>query len=135
MWEGGGGQDGVECGGWKWDNCNSIINKYILKTKQNKTKMVSLSAVGCLSPADRNHTTFYCWMLHGQLIPALALCGWEPFLGSRLLSSARKVPTDCCPWEWGYPLLRPHIFYQSQVDLTLLLIKSHFFQVVISYLF
>ena len=25
----GGGQDGVEWGG-KWDNCNSIINKYIL---------------------------------------------------------------------------------------------------------
>ena len=30
MWEGGGGQDGVESGG-KWDNCNSIINKYIFK--------------------------------------------------------------------------------------------------------
>ena len=30
MWEGGGGQDGVELGG-EWDNCNSIINKYILK--------------------------------------------------------------------------------------------------------
>ena len=30
MWEGGGGQDGVEWGG-EWDNCNSIINKYILK--------------------------------------------------------------------------------------------------------
>ena len=30
MWEGGGGQDGVESGG-KWDNCNSIINKYINK--------------------------------------------------------------------------------------------------------
>ena len=28
MWEGGGGQDGVEWGG-KWDNWNSIINKYI----------------------------------------------------------------------------------------------------------
>ena len=26
----GGGQDGVEWGG-EWDNCNSIINKYILK--------------------------------------------------------------------------------------------------------
>ena len=25
----GGGQDGVEWGGGKWDNCNSIINKYI----------------------------------------------------------------------------------------------------------
>ena len=30
MWEGGGGQDGVEWGG-EWDNCNSIINKYIFK--------------------------------------------------------------------------------------------------------
>ena len=27
MWEGGGGQDGVK--GGKWDNCNSIINRYI----------------------------------------------------------------------------------------------------------
>ena len=32
----GGGQDGVEWGG-KWDNCNSIINRYIKKTK-TKTK-------------------------------------------------------------------------------------------------
>ena len=31
MWEGGGGQDGVECVGGEWDNCNSIINKYIKK--------------------------------------------------------------------------------------------------------
>ena len=34
MWEGGGGQDGVEWGG-KWDNCNSIINKIL---KNNNTK-------------------------------------------------------------------------------------------------
>ena len=34
MWEGGGGQDGVECGG-EWDNCNSIINKYIKKINNN----------------------------------------------------------------------------------------------------
>ena len=31
MWEGGDGQDGVE--GGEWDNCNSIINKYIFKKK------------------------------------------------------------------------------------------------------
>ena len=31
----GGGQDGVEWGG-KWDNCNSIINKYILKKRINR---------------------------------------------------------------------------------------------------
>ena len=30
-WEGGGGQDRVK--GGKWDNCNSIINKYIKKEK------------------------------------------------------------------------------------------------------
>ena len=30
MWEGGDGQVGVEWGG-KWDNCNSILNKYIKK--------------------------------------------------------------------------------------------------------
>ena len=28
MWEGGGGQDRVDEAG-KWDNCNSVINKYI----------------------------------------------------------------------------------------------------------
>ena len=37
MWEGGGGQDGVERG--EWDNCNSIINKYILKNTPKKKKM------------------------------------------------------------------------------------------------
>ena len=35
MWEGGGGQDGVEWGG-KWDNCNSIINKYIFKKRRRE---------------------------------------------------------------------------------------------------
>ena len=35
MWEGGDGQDGVK--GWKWDNCNSIINKYIIKSKLELT--------------------------------------------------------------------------------------------------
>ena len=34
MWEGGGGQDGVK--GGKWDSCNSIINKYILKKKEKR---------------------------------------------------------------------------------------------------
>ena len=46
MWEGGGGQDGVEWGE-KWDNCNSIINKYIfLKiTYLNRIGMVELIKV------------------------------------------------------------------------------------------
>ena len=35
MREGGGGQDGVELGGG-WDNCNSIINKYIKKKLSKK---------------------------------------------------------------------------------------------------
>ena len=34
MWEGGGGQDGVESAGGEWDNCNSIINKYIFLKKK-----------------------------------------------------------------------------------------------------
>ena len=38
MWEGGGGQVGVEWGG-EWDNCNSIINKYI-KKKEQQYKLV-----------------------------------------------------------------------------------------------
>ena len=37
MWAGEGGPDGVEWGGGEWDNCNSIINKYILK-KSKKIK-------------------------------------------------------------------------------------------------
>ena len=38
MWEGGGwaGWSGV---GGKWDNCNSIINKYIKKRKKNIKNM------------------------------------------------------------------------------------------------
>ena len=39
MWEGGGGQDGVEWGG-KWDNCNSIINKYIKKKKKRTQRKI-----------------------------------------------------------------------------------------------
>ena len=35
----GGGQDGVEWGG-KWDNCNSIINKYILKKRKKRRKKI-----------------------------------------------------------------------------------------------
>ena len=31
----GSGQDGVEWGG-KWDNCNSIINKYIKKKEKER---------------------------------------------------------------------------------------------------
>ena len=40
MWEGGGwtGWSGV---GGKWDNCNSIINKYIKKKKNTKAKKMS----------------------------------------------------------------------------------------------
>ena len=36
MWEGGGGQDGVE--GGEWDNCNSIINKYIKRKETHPPK-------------------------------------------------------------------------------------------------
>ena len=32
LWEGEDGQDGVKEG--KWDNCNSIINKYIFKNQK-----------------------------------------------------------------------------------------------------
>ena len=39
----GGGQDGVEWGGGKWDNCNSIINKYIKKKKTNNHVLLLLS--------------------------------------------------------------------------------------------
>ena len=38
MWEGGGGQGGVEWGG-EWDNCNSIINKYIFKKLKKKNPL------------------------------------------------------------------------------------------------
>ena len=38
IWDREGGQDGVEWGGGKWDNCNSIISKYILKIKKRRKK-------------------------------------------------------------------------------------------------
>ena len=37
MWEGGGWAGWSGVGGGKWDNCNSIINKYI-KKKEKKEK-------------------------------------------------------------------------------------------------
>ena len=43
MWEGRGGQDGVEWGGW--DNCNSIINKYILKKSKLEKRRFILNII------------------------------------------------------------------------------------------
>ena len=42
----GGGQDGVEWGG-KWDNCNSIINKYIKKKKVPQTDWLKTTEIYC----------------------------------------------------------------------------------------
>ena len=39
MWEGGGGQDGVEWWG-EWDNCNSITINILKKDINNSIKMV-----------------------------------------------------------------------------------------------
>ena len=38
MWEGGGRAGWSGVGGGKWDNCNSIINKYIKKKNKKKEK-------------------------------------------------------------------------------------------------
>ena len=38
MWEGGGWAGWSGVWGGKWDNCNSIINKYIKKKKNSKKK-------------------------------------------------------------------------------------------------
>ena len=46
MWEGGDGQDGVECVGGKWDNCNSIIDKYIQNLKKKKKRSRSSHRTG-----------------------------------------------------------------------------------------
>ena len=43
MWEGGDGQDGVELGG-EWDNCNSIINKYIFKKKEYCSDLIGTAS-------------------------------------------------------------------------------------------
>ena len=45
LWEGGGGQDGVELGG-EWDNCNSIINKYIKNNNNKKEKNIAAFFLG-----------------------------------------------------------------------------------------
>ena len=52
MWEGGGGQDGVELGG-EWDNCNSIINKYILKKKAMLLGSTTVCGLGLLLAARK----------------------------------------------------------------------------------
>ena len=47
MWEGEGGKDGVEWGWGGWDNCNSIINKYIEKKKpQQRVEQAPLLPLG-----------------------------------------------------------------------------------------
>ena len=50
MWEGGGGQDGVEWEGRRWDNYNSIINKYI-KKKEKKEKWARDQQASCIVPS------------------------------------------------------------------------------------
>ena len=76
MWEGGGGQDGVEWGG-KWDNCNSIISKYIFKKSvlQRKKK----NGLAC-ERAER--------------LPFAALTGT---LGVHPCAGKNKVPSKCTP--------------------------------------
>ena len=55
MWEGGGGQDGLEWGG-KWDNCNSIINKYIFKKKISKQMIAVINSRPLNCPEPENKT-------------------------------------------------------------------------------
>ena len=62
MWEGGGGQDGVEWGE-EWDNCNSIINKYIKKKKRTYTFMLE-ERVCFPKPLSPN-----CSVLHPSPLP------------------------------------------------------------------
>ena len=50
----GGWQDGVEWGG-KWDNCNSIINKYILKKKKETAPHFDLRTRAKRSPRKPGH--------------------------------------------------------------------------------
>ena len=56
MWEGGGGQDGVEWGGG-WDNCNSIINKYIKK----KERIIMCCDRDANYHYNGNHITIYTY--------------------------------------------------------------------------
>lgn len=96
--------------------------------------MVSLSVVGSVSLQQTETTlpfTVGCYM--GSWSQHWRSKVGSPFRGPDY--SARKVPTDCCLWEWVYPLLCPHCFYQSEVGFFLFLIKSHFFEVVIRSLF
>ena len=69
MWEGGGGQDGVEWGG-KWDNCNSIINKYIKKKK--KRKGFHGGRGGSASTEVRNTAPLFAASLH-RVRPSVTL--------------------------------------------------------------
>ena len=46
MWEGGGWAGWSGVGGGKWDNCNSIINKYILKKLKKNMGTIVLGYLG-----------------------------------------------------------------------------------------
>ena len=50
MWEGRGGQDGVEWGG-ECDNCNSIINKYFFLNSKTCFEFRISSSIAAKKPA------------------------------------------------------------------------------------
>ena len=87
-----------------------------------------------LSLAVINPVAFHCWRLHGQLIPALALCAWQPGLGSRLQSSqghgcAATLAHHACEWSHVSGTLScPQHSCQSQVGFCPSLAKSLFFR-------
>ena len=49
----GGGQDGVEWGG-KWNNCNSITNKYILKKEKKESTRETSQTMQFNKPSEED---------------------------------------------------------------------------------
>ena len=67
MWEGGGWARWSGVGG-KWDNCNSIINKYIKKKKNHVTEKTKQTFSPAQHKKNYRSTTKYqvTWLKNGQ---------------------------------------------------------------------
>ena len=99
MWEGGGGQGGVK--GGKWDNCKSIINKYILKNdkkvwedgiiklpKGSRTKMGNILLSKVIAENEKCVFSFYFKIenLVAHSILCVVSCGYKTYWGNHFIN-------------------------------------------------
>ena len=85
----------------RWLAGNMKCMHWPLRTKERKRKekwwLCLQQAPSTSSGQKKNPVAFHCWMLHGRVIPTLALSAQEPSLRSRLHSSASEAPIAVQP--------------------------------------